>query len=329
MKKCRIGIIGENNLLTGAILNRLKSWRFPADVIQIYRNDDPSQCEDIDCVVAQNEILFICCRCEKHKELIEKGIAAGCITIDMWADTNDDQICIAPAVNGNRIQRNTHYVKLPQMESLQLIQSLAKLQEHFQVESITVSTYQSLAKADFDACQELKEQMQNYLHEESFDSKYMPYRDALNHLPVLFNPLPQIDYFTPEGFTCSEKHLDTEYKQVFGVDVPVYATCVWIASMRGASMSIQVKLKDTCTREDLIEILSKGDSSLLIDDIEHQMYPIPSDVIHDYRCFIGRVRCFDEHTIGLWSVCDEIEMLSANGVMAAFIFVNNDWLRNE
>ncbi len=261
MKKCRIGIIGENNLLTGAILNRLKSWRFPADVIQIYRNDDPSQCEDIDCVVAQNEILFICCRCEKHKELIEKGIAAGCITIDMWADTNDDQICIAPAVNGNRIQRNTHYVKLPQMESLQLIQSLAKLQEHFQVESITVSTYQSLAKADFDACQELKEQMQNYLHEESFDSKYMPYRDALNHLPVLFNPLPQIDYFTPEGFTCSEKHLDTEYKQVFGVDVPVYATCVWIASMRGASMSIQVKLKDTCTREDLIEILSKGDSS--------------------------------------------------------------------
>lgn len=79
----------------------------------------------------------------------------------------------------------------------------------------------------------------------------------------------------------------------------------------------------------LIGNICTGSISLLIDDIEHQMYPIPSDVIHDYRCFIGRVRCFDEHTIGLWSVCDEIEMLSANGVMAAFIFVNNDWLRNE
>lgn len=326
MEKCRIGIIGENNLLTGAILNRLKSWRFPADVIQVYRNDEHER-YDIDQLVEENEILFICCACDQHTVLVEKAIAAACLIIDMFGNKEDIQPCIVPLINGELLNQKTRVVKLVQIEALQLIQSVAQIHDAYTIEEITVSTYQSLAKADYEACQELRKQMESYLQDEALESKYMPYRNAHNHLPVLFNPLPQVDCFTPAGYACSEKRMEVELQQVFQKEIPVYATCVWIASMRGTSMSIQIKVKEACDREDLVEVLSTGGSSLLIDDIAHQMYPIPSDVIHDYRCFIGRVRCFDEHTIGLWSVCDEMEMLSANAVMAALIYVNNDWLR--
>jgi aspartate-semialdehyde dehydrogenase len=213
---------------------------------------------------------------------------------------------IIPEINANQLTSADKIIANPNCSTIQMLMALAPLQEHYGIERIVVSTYQSITGTGVKAVQ----QLENEYNGEKGEMAY-PY-------PIHRNALPHCDIFMDNGYTKEEMKLVNETHKILDDDsIGVSATAIRIPVVGGHSESINVQLKKDFGLEDIRGLLNNSPGVIVQDNPHTNTYPMPIYAEGKNEVFVGRIRKDEsqDKTLNLWVVADNLRKGAATNTI--------------
>lgn len=245
------------------------------------------------------------------KELIPHAVESGAVCID---NTNAFRMdpetpLIVPEVNMDKINEHNGIIANPNCSTIQMVAALKPLYDRYGIDKIIVSTYQAVSGAGAKAIEEMMRQSREVLEGNDPEPQILPVGSLPVKHQIAFNAIPQIDKFEENGFTLEEMKMINETKKIMGDDsLKVTATCVRIPVVYGHSESVYVELKSDFEIEDVKSLLADAAGLVLIDEPEHQRYPLATDAAGKLDVFVGRIRkdLYNNRALNMWIVSDNL-----------------------
>lgn len=262
------------------------------------------------------EIAFFSAGGSISQEFAKSAAKAGAVVIDntSFFRMQEDVPLVVPEVNPSDIARwrESGIIANPNCSTIQMVQVLSPLHQVFEIERVDVSTYQAVSGAGKRGMEELVMQMQKFFafELESCESKAFPHRIALNLIP-------HIDVFMPNGYSKEEMKMINETQKIMHASFPVSATCVRVPVLRSHSESITIKFKNKVDLSKAREVLENAQNIVVLDDLEQNLYPMPSIATDTNQTYVGRMRAdnYDEKILHLWCVADQLRVGAATNAV--------------
>lgn len=336
MKKIRLGIVGARSLIAKELMNWLKKWHVPCEDIALFDAQEasgyicpfadhylPIQCATLEDLCKQDVLMF----CEESlRDLFYEKLVDTIYTIDL-CNSQKDAWVVLPNWNIDTLLEGHKHIAIPNA-SLHMITAISKVIESLsELTGITSTTLHSAGEYGEQGCKELQKQMEAYLANKDLESCCFPLPTSYQHLPLLFQTLPQTSSFLVDGRSQEEAYLETSLGYFLKQVPSLSLTCARCASMRGMSCSITIELAKEICLETIVDAYASSSSFICFDDLSHDMYPITADVIHDYRIFIGRMRKSSPTTFMAWAVCDDFSIRCAAAVQVLFYLAHNGFTK--
>lgn len=246
------------------------------------------------------------------KEFAPEAVKRGAVVIDNTSAFRMDLNVplVVPQVNELALKEHQGIIANPNCSTIQMMVALEPVRKAYGLSRIIVSTYQAVSGAGVSAINELKEQSQKMLNDESVEAHILPCGGDKKHFPIAFNALPQIDVFSDAGYTYEEWKMMNETKKIMADEtIKVAATCVRIPVVSGHSESIYFEVKDElATVFGIQNELEKAPGVVLQDDPATQLYPTALTSVGKKETFVGRVRKDLDDDLGfhMWVVSDNL-----------------------
>jgi aspartate-semialdehyde dehydrogenase len=213
---------------------------------------------------------------------------------------------IIPEINADKLTASDKIIANPNCSTIQMLVALAPLQDHYGIERIVVSTYQSITGTGVKAVQ----QLENEYKGEKGGMAY-PY-------PIHRNALPHCDVFMDNGYTKEEMKLVNEtHKILDDPSIGVSATAIRIPVVGGHSESINVQLKRDFELEAIRVLLNDSPGVIIQDNPQTNTYPMPIYAAGKNEVFVGRIRKDEsqDKTLNLWVVADNLRKGAATNTI--------------
>ena len=258
---------------------------------------------------------------ERSKEFCPSAARAGAVCIDnssAWR-MDPDVPLVVPEVNPHAIALypKKGIIANPNCSTIQLVVALKPLHDYAAIRRIVVSTYQAVSGTGKKAIDELHKQVVELLNGRPAECSVYPHR-------IAFNCIPQIDSFEPNGYTREEMKMVNETCKIMEADIRVTATTVRVPVFYAHSESVNIETGKKITVAKARELLANAPGCELVDDPEHNEYPMPIDAAGQDLTFVGRLREDEsiENGLNLWVVADNIRKGAAtNAVQIAEILI--------
>lgn len=324
-KSLKIGLVGATGVVGETFINILEEYALPVEELRPFASQNslgqklelggkfwPVQVLKENCFDGL-DMVFFSSGDDISKEWAPKAVQAGAFAIDNSNAfrMNPEVNLVVPEVNGKLLNPDSkpQIIANPNCSTIQLVVALKPLLDQFGIEDVTVSTYQAVSGAGLPGYEELIHQTQNY-QEMDHTPKTFPKQ-------ILFNCIPQIGGFTPDGFCTEETKIMKETPKILGVpDLKVSAMTVRIPALNSHSEAVWVTLKKETTREEFINVLGGFEGlAILTDD-----YPTPLEISGEEPVFIGRIHqdLHNKKRWLMWVVSDNLKKGAAlNGLQIA------------
>jgi aspartate-semialdehyde dehydrogenase len=115
-----------------------------------------------------------------------------------------------------------------------------------------------------------------------------------------------------------------EARKIMEADIRITATTVRVPVFYGHSESVNIETGKKITVAKARELLASAPGCELVDDPEHNEYPMPIDAAGQDLTFVGRIREDEsiENGLNLWVVADNIRKGAAtNAVQIAEVLI--------
>jgi aspartate-semialdehyde dehydrogenase len=128
---------------------------------------------------------------------------------------------------------------------------------------------------------------------------------------IAFNCFSHNSALGPNGYNEEETKLVKETRKIFNCpDIAVTATCVRIPVMRAHCESINLEFTNAISAEEVRNILKTAPGVTVLDDREHNRFPMPIDASGQDNIFVGRIRQDESlpgnRGINLWVSGDQL-----------------------
>ena len=231
----------------------------------------------------------------------------GCVVIDnssAWR-MDDNVPLVVPEVNPDDIKWNKGIIANPNCSTIQAMVALKPLHDKYKIKRVVYSTYQAVSGAGLAGYKDLE----NGLKGEA--PKKFPHQ-------IAGNCLPHIDVFLPNGYTKEEMKMVNETRKILGdQSIRITATTVRVPVFNSHSESINVEFYNQFDLDDLRKTLENAPGLVVLDDVEHDVYPLALDAAGKNETFVGRIRR-DESVksgVNLWVVADNIRKGAATNAV--------------
>ncbi|USO02154.1 MAG: hypothetical protein H6850_03510 [Alphaproteobacteria bacterium] len=271
MKK--IAIVGATGNVGEIIAKKLKN---KAD-LTLFSSKDALNFKGFDiCIFATQD--------DVSKQFVPEALKAGATVIDAssyYRLEKDVPLIVAP-VNGTEVRKklisSANCIASPLSLALNPIKS-------FGIESIHVSTYQSISGAGRSALEKFEKEK-------------------------VLNLTPQISSMMDDGVTQEEYKIIHETQKILNLECDMSVIAVRVPVLRGHSMSVSVKLKQQLTLEQLSDIYRH------IKEIQFlgQEYKTPAEIEGSDLLYIGRVR-INALGVHMWLCSDNLHRGAALDVV--------------
>ena len=269
-----------------------------------------------DAIIAKPSIAIFSAGGSTSLEWSPKFAAAGITVIDnssAWRMDPEKKL-VVPEVNGHVLTVQDKIIANPNCSTIQMVVVLKPLHDKYKIKRIIVSTYQSVTGTGVKAVQQM-------MNERKGIEGVMAYK-----YPIDQNAIPQIDVFTPNGYTKEEMKMVNETRKIMGDDsIKLTATCVRIPTMGGHSESVNIEFEKDFDLDEVRALLSNAPGVVVQDDIEHFIYPMPLTAHDKDETFVGRIRRDETqaNTLNCWIVSDNLRKGAAtNAVQIAEILLS-------
>ncbi|MCR3905590.1 MAG: aspartate-semialdehyde dehydrogenase [Tenericutes bacterium] len=326
MKKYRVAIVGATGLVGQTFIEVLQERQFPIESISFFASEKSKGREisfngKIYVVETLNEdsfnrgFDFALFSAGSDMSLKYAKIAAnlGVTVIDnssAWRMKPGVPL-IVPEVNAHVLTSNDKIIANPNCSTIQAVVALKIIDDLFDINRVTYSTYQAVSGSGYQGLDDLKRGMQN--EENQFYKK-----------PIFDNCFPHIDDFLETGYTKEEQKMIEETTKILNKNIKISATCVRIPVTIGHSISVHVECNQTI---DLNQLKHEYANHKDIVFYDNNTYPTPREVVNDDRVHIGRLRkdLSVDNGILLWVVANNIRKGAAtNAVQIAQYLIKEE-----
>lgn len=214
---------------------------------------------------------------------------------------------VVPEVNPQDVKWHKNIIANPNCSTIQLVVALQPLQKEFGVESVVVSTYQSVSGSGMKGLSQLQAE----------ETGSTPAIRAYHH-PIYRNVIPQIDEFLPSGYTREEMKMVYETRKIMALpNLIVNPTAVRVPVPSSHSESVTVRLKRNAPLDEVRACWLKAPGLILQDRPDEQLYPMPVYATGTDAVYVGRLRhgIEDERTIQFFVVADNLRKGAATNAV--------------
>lgn len=324
MKNVNVAVVGATGLVGRKILEILEERNFPINNI-IFLASEKSEGNTIEfrgksykvkkldenSFDGEIDLALFAAGGSVAEKFVPLAIKNGVKVVDnsSFYRMNKDVVLVVPEINKEKITKDTMLIANPNCSTIQSVLALKPIFDNFKIKRIVYNTYQAVSGGGEKALEDL-------YNKTNKKWKYKIYN----------NVLPQIDDFTENGYTKEEIKMINETRKILGDEnLKITATTVRVPVENSHGISINVELDRDFDLDYIREILSKQEGVKLVDDIENEIYPIPTQASGKDDVFVGRIRrdFSVDYGINLWCVADNIRKGAAtNAVENAEVLIN-------
>ncbi len=262
----------------------------------------------LDAIAAKPHVALFSAGGSTSLEWAPKWAEAGVTVIDNSSAWRMDATkkLVVPEVNAHVLTAEDKIIANPNCSTIQMVVALQPLHKQYTIKRIVVSTYQSVTGTGKKAVDQL-------FNERKGEQGTMAYK-----YPIDLNVIPQIDVFTPNGYTKEEMKMVNETRKIMGDDsIRVTATTVRIPVIGGHSESVNVEFENDYDLEEIKQLLSNAPGVVVQDDINNAVYPMPLWAHDKDEVFVGRLRRDETqpNTLNMWIVSDNLRKGAATNAI--------------
>lgn len=246
------------------------------------------------------------------KEIADRGT----VVIDnssAWRMERDVPL-VVPEVNGKIIDSfKNGIIANPNCSTIQMVVSLKPLADHFGLEFINVSTYQSVSGSGQKGISELSEQVHNHL-------KFQDPKPSVYAQPIAFNIIPAIGPIGESGYCQEEEKLIFETRKIMNMpSLEILPAVARVPVFSCHSESITVRLSQEVTLEDVYKAFSSAVGLEFDSNETQETYPTPFYVAGRSEVFVSRVRlgfgAKKSKWLQFWNVADNLKKGAATNAV--------------
>merc|ERR1719498_426273 len=216
---------------------------------------------------------------------------------------NKDVSLVIPEINGHKAL-GAKLVSNPNCTTAIGSMALWPLHKEFGIKKVIMATYQASSGAGAPGMHELESSTQAWAK----DPANVPKNEVFAH-QLLFNVIPHIDKFQPNGYTKEEMKVAWEINKIFGEDIKVSCTAVRIPTLRAHSEAIVIETEKPCPPDEARKLLEGAVGVKVVDDPATLKYPMPLNVTTKWDVEVGRIRsnlCFGDHGLEFFVSGDQL-----------------------
>jgi aspartate-semialdehyde dehydrogenase len=214
----------------------------------------------------------------------------------------DVPLCI-PEINADKLP-GANYISNPNCTTAIGAMALYPLHKKYGLKKVLMSTYQASSGAGAPGMHELETSTTAWAK----DPASVPKPEVFAH-QLLFNVIPHIDKFQPNGYTKEEMKVAWEIVKIFGEDIKVSCTAVRIPTLRAHSEAIVIETEKPITPEGAREVLEAAEGIKVVDDPSTNTYPMPLNTTGKWDVEVGRLRnnlCFGDKGLEFFISGDQL-----------------------
>lgn len=254
----------------------------------------------------------------RSKEFAPAAAKAGAVVVDnSSAFRMDPEVpLVVPEINPEAIKTHKGIIANPNCSTIIGIVPVWPLHQVNPVRRMVVSTYQAASGAGAAAMAELEAQSREILDGRKPTCNAFPYQ-------IAFNCFSHNSALGPDGYNEEETKMVKETRKIFSCpDIAITATCVRIPVMRAHCESINLEFAKPMTPQKVRELLAAAPGVTVLDDREHNRFPMPIDATGKDDVLVGRIRqdesLPDQRGVNLWVAGDQLRKGAAlNAVQIA------------
>ncbi len=328
----KIAIVGVTGLVGNVILKQLEARNFPVSELLPVASEKSVgkkilfKGKEIEVISMQRaielkpQIALFSAGGETSKKFAAKFAANGTFVIDnssAWRMDPNKKL-IVPEINAKDLTKEDLIIANPNCSTIQLLMAVAPLHQHYEIERMIISTYQSITGTGIKALNQLENE-QNGVQGEM----------AYAH-PIHRNCIPQCDVFEENDYTKEEMKLVKESRKILNTpDLRVTATAVRVPVVGGHSESVNITFKNDFEIGSIKEILENTPGVSVQDNPSAGIYPMPLNSANKDDVFVGRIRKDEsaERSLNLWIVADNLRKGAAtNAIQIAEYLIANQFV---
>ena len=331
-----VAIVGATGAVGKQLLSILSERKFPVRSLTLFAsprslgqevvwNGETLSCRVLEPGCFKNiQIAFFDASDAVSQEWVPQAAESGAWVIDNSAAfrMSSEVPLLVPEVNGDlldekiaRAQKNLlspleRVISGPNCSTVQLVVALKPILDHWGLERVVVSTYQSTSGAGTAAMNELREQTQKVLNHASVAPRAFVHN-------IAFNCIPQIGGFKEDGYTSEEQKIMAESQKILELPhLRISATAVRVPTFLSHAESVNVECKRSFSVEEVRKVLSHAPGIVLQDDPQNQVYPMGNPLGSPKvesasgrdAVYVGRIRKDPSVEFGLnfWVVSDNL-----------------------
>jgi len=254
----------------------------------------------------------------RSKEFAPAAVKAGAVVVDNSSAfrMDADVPLVIPEINPQKIAEHRGIIANPNCSTIVGIVPVWPLHKANPVRRMVVSTYQAASGAGQQAMLELERQSREILDGKEPTCRAFPYQIAFN----IFSHNSELD---ADGYNLEEVKMVKETRKIFDCsEIAITCTCIRIPVFRAHCESINLEFMGSITPDEVRDLLSTAPGVSVLDDREHNRFPMPIDATGKDNIFVGRIRqdqsIPENRGINIWVAGDQLRKGAAlNAVQIA------------
>ncbi len=264
------------------------------------------------------DIALFSAGASRSKEFGPAAVKAGAVVVDNSSAfrMDPDIPLVIPEINPQAIAENNGIIANPNCSTIIGIVPVWPLHKANPVKRMIVSTYQAASGAGQSAMQELEDQSREILDGKEPTCNAFPYQ-------IAFNVFSHNSSLKPNGYNEEEMKMVNETRKIFDCpEIMITCTCIRIPVFRAHCESINLEFSEAMTPDQVRELLNTAPGVSVLDDREHNRFPMPIDASGKDDIYVGRIRqdesIPENRGINLWVAGDQLRKGAAlNAVQIA------------
>jgi aspartate-semialdehyde dehydrogenase len=252
------------------------------------------------------DIALFSAGASRSREFAPAAVRAGAVVVDnSSAYRMDPEVpLVVPEINPQKVKTHKGIIANPNCSTIIGIVPVWPLHKINPVKRMVVSTYQAASGAGMSAMLELENQAREIL------AGKPPTRNIFPH-QIAFNCFSHNSLLGPNGYNEEETKMVKETRKIFDCpEIAITATCIRIPVLRAHCESINLEFTRPITPEQVREVLKTAPGVTVLDDREHNRFPMPIDATGKDDVFVGRIRQDESlpnnRGINLWVSGDQL-----------------------
>jgi len=254
----------------------------------------------------------------RSRQFAPAAVKAGAVVVDNSSAfrMDADVPLVIPEINPDKIAAHKGIIANPNCSTIIGIIPVWPLHKANPVKRMVVSTYQAASGAGQQAMLELEQQSRQLLEGKEPTCEAFPYQIAFN----AFSHNSQLD---ADGYNLEEVKMVKETRKIFDCpDIAITCTCIRIPVFRAHCESINLEFTAPISPEQVRDLLSTAPGVAVLDDRQHNRFPMPIDATGRDEIFVGRIRqdhsIAENRGINIWVAGDQLRKGAAlNAVQIA------------